>query len=46
MPLTSLVHDRLTATVAKGVTGVDGTVFVEEVSIAAGLETPKNPSHE
>ena len=42
MPLASLVHDRLTATVAKGVTGVDWTAFVEEVSTAAGLGVPKN----
>jgi 3-hydroxyisobutyrate dehydrogenase-like beta-hydroxyacid dehydrogenase len=36
MPVASLVHDRLTATVAKGVKGVDWTAFVEEVSISAG----------
>ena len=37
MPLASLVHDRLTATVAKGETNVDWTAFAREVSIAAGL---------
>jgi 3-hydroxyisobutyrate dehydrogenase-like beta-hydroxyacid dehydrogenase len=46
MPLASLVHDRLTAAVAKGVTGVDWTAFVEGVSIAAGLEVPNNAARE
>jgi 3-hydroxyisobutyrate dehydrogenase-like beta-hydroxyacid dehydrogenase len=42
MPLASLVHDRLTATVAKGAKGVDWTAFAEETSIAAGLGVAKN----
>jgi 3-hydroxyisobutyrate dehydrogenase-like beta-hydroxyacid dehydrogenase len=42
MPLASLVHDRLTATVAKGGTGVDWAAFAEEISISAGLEAGEN----
>ena len=37
MPLASLIHDRLTATVAKGAKDVDWTAFAREVSISAGL---------
>jgi 3-hydroxyisobutyrate dehydrogenase-like beta-hydroxyacid dehydrogenase len=40
MPLASLVHDRLTATVAKKVPNVDWAAFARETSIAAGLEVP------
>lgn len=38
MPLASMVHDRLTATVAKGGKDVDWAAFAREVSIAAGLK--------
>ncbi|HSU66181.1 MAG TPA: hypothetical protein VLJ39_04900 [Tepidisphaeraceae bacterium] len=37
MPLASLIHDRLTATVAKGAKDVDWTAFAREVSVNAGL---------
>ena len=37
MPLAGLVHDRLTATVAKGRDGVDWSGFAHEVSEGAGL---------
>jgi 3-hydroxyisobutyrate dehydrogenase-like beta-hydroxyacid dehydrogenase len=37
MPLANLVHDRLTATVAKGRDGIDWAGFAREVSESAGL---------
>lgn len=40
MPLAGLIHDRLTATVAKGHDDVDWSGFAREVSEAAGLSPP------
>ena len=37
MPLADLVHERLTATVAKGREDVDWASFAREVSEGAGL---------
>ncbi len=37
MPLASLIHERLTATVAKGREDVDWAGFAREVSESAGL---------
>jgi 3-hydroxyisobutyrate dehydrogenase-like beta-hydroxyacid dehydrogenase len=37
MPLANLIHDRLTATVAKGRDDVDWSAFAREVSESAGL---------
>ena len=37
MPLASLIHDRLTATVAKGRDNIDWAGFAQEVSESAGL---------
>jgi 3-hydroxyisobutyrate dehydrogenase-like beta-hydroxyacid dehydrogenase len=37
MPLAHLIHERLTATVAKGRENVDWTGFAREVSESAGL---------
>ena len=37
MPLAALIHQRLTATVAKGRDDVDWAGFAREVSEAAGL---------
>jgi hypothetical protein len=37
MPLANLIHDRLTATVAKGREDVDWTGFAREISESAGL---------
>ena len=37
MPLAALIHDRLTATVAKGRRDVDWAGFAREVSESAGL---------
>jgi len=37
MPLAALVHQRLTATVAKGRDDIDWAEFAGEVSEAAGL---------
>jgi 3-hydroxyisobutyrate dehydrogenase-like beta-hydroxyacid dehydrogenase len=40
MPLASLIHQRLTATVAKGRDDADWAGFAREVSESAGLEPP------
>jgi hypothetical protein len=40
MPLAGLIHQRLTATVAKGRDDADWAGFAREVSESAGLEPP------
>ena len=45
MPLADLIHERLTATVAKGRDGVDWSGFAREASEGAGLQ-PCDPNEQ